>query len=162
MAQCLLVGIYDNLGQDTRISTAPCVFWSHMPILAALTFWESDCSGLKSVHLVNSHLIVNFGYCNYFLSTVCFYKVQQAFFQYICKNIHVCSIPLGIYCLETMEATVYSWISWKACSFCKYFSSVYVLICVEVCIGKKNLNKIETREKQSLHICEIVLSEKQL
>lgn len=54
---------------------------------------------------------------------------------------------------------MYSWVSWKACNSCKYFNSVNVLVFVEVCIEKL---KIGTREKQSLRICEVVLSEKQV
>lgn len=46
---------------------------------------------------------------------------------------------------------MYSWVSWKACSFCKYYNSVDVVIFVSVCTEKKLL-KIQTREEQRLHI----------
>lgn len=104
------------------------------------------------IHFVHSYLLGNFGYCNYFLSTVCFYKVQQTLFQYICKNIHVCSIPLGIHCLEAMEATVYSWVSWKACSFCKYCNSVNVVIFKFVQIKNSLKHRLE---KSKVFIFEI-------
>lgn len=141
MSPCLLVGISDSLGEGTsKTGTATCVFGHICHYLQHCHFGnqtvlDNICLNLF-IHFVNSHLTGNFGYCNYFLSTVCFYKVQQTFFQYICKNVHVCSIPLGIYCLETMEATMYSWVSWKACSFCKYFNPVNVSIFVEVCTKK--------------------------